>query len=268
MSRIPPMPPTPRRSAVSATIALLALAAVGAPATPATPPTPPIAEVTAEQTRLLAASDPFAAAPSELRLELSFVGANGAEVPLEIWRKGDELALVRFLAPKDAGKFVLRRGREAWLLAPGAKSPVKMAPALAPAGGAALDELLSLRLARDYRAVAAVESGGVVTFDLEAAHAGVDPPRVRWAVDRARRLPLRAEFRSAEGKTRRLIEFKSWRDARKLVPGELVAKDLLRAGSPLVVRIVALEAREVPETLFDLQDPTARKALPPPPRNW
>ena len=54
--------------------------------------------------RLLARSDPFAAAPAELRLELSFVGANGAEVPLEIWRRGDDRALVRFLAEKDRGK--------------------------------------------------------------------------------------------------------------------------------------------------------------------
>ena len=241
--------------------ALLALVpAVVAPAVPAAAG----AEVTAEQSRLLAASDPFAAAPAELRLELVFVGANGAEVPLEIWRRGDELALVRFLAPKDVGKFVLRRGKEAWLLAPGAKSPVKMAPALAPAGGAALDELLSLRLARDYRATAAAESGGVVTYELEAVRAGIDPPRVRWAVDRARRLPLRAEFRTADDKVRRLVEFKSWRDAEQRIPGELVAKDLLRAGSPLVVRILALEGREVPEALFDLADAAARKALPPP----
>jgi hypothetical protein len=225
---------------------------------------PAVGEVGAADARLLAASDPFAAAPSELRLELTFVGANGAEVPLEIWRKGDDQALVRFLAPKDAGKFVLRHGREAWLLAPGAKEPVKMAPALAPAGGAALDELLSLRLARDYVAATAVESGGVVTFDLEAARPDVDPPRVRWAVDRERGLPLRAEFRTAEGRVRRMIEFRSWRDEDRRIPGELVAKDLLRAGAPLVVRIVALEAREVPDALFDLRDPTARRALPPP----
>ena len=215
--------------------------------------------------RLLAASDPFAAAPAELRLELSFVGANGAEVPLEIWRRGDDLALVRFLAERDLGKYVVRRGKEAWLLAPGAKNPVRMSPALAPAGGAALDELLSLRLARDYRAVSAEESRGVVTFELEALAPGVEPPRVRWAVDRARGLPLRAEFRTAEDRPRRLVEFKSWQDERKRVPAEIVAKDLLRTGSALTVRIRALEGRAVPQALFDLQDASAREALPPPP---
>jgi hypothetical protein len=242
-----------------ATLAALVLAA-GAIAAAA----PTRAALTPALERLLAASDPFAAAPAELRLALVFEGANGARVPLEIWRKGDALALVRFLAPRDRGKFVLRRGDEAWLLAPGAKRPVRLSPALAPAGGTALDELLALRLARDYRATDAREENGVVTFDLEAARAGVDPPRVRWVVDRARRLPLRAEFRTADDKVRRLVEFKSWRDPAKLVPDEIVAKDVLRGGAPLIVHVGRLEARDVPEALFDLADDSARRDLAPP----
>jgi Outer membrane lipoprotein-sorting protein len=225
---------------------------------------PARAALTPALERLLAASDPFAAAPAELRLALVFEGANGARVPLEIWRKGDDRALVRFLAPRVRGKFVLRRGGEAWLLAPGAKRPVRLSPALAPAGGAALDELLGLRLARDYRATDAREENGVVRFDLEATHAGVEPPRVRWVVDRERRLPLRAEFCDADGRVRRLVEFKSWRDPKRLVPEQIVAKDVLRGGAPLVVHLGPLEARDVPDALFDLEDGTARGALPSP----
>ena len=80
--------------------------------------------------RLLAASDPFATAPRELRIGLVFsAGTSGARVPIEVWRRGDELALVRFLAPKDRGKFVVRRDRTFYLLAPNARAPVKLAPA-------------------------------------------------------------------------------------------------------------------------------------------
>lgn len=214
--------------------------------------------------RLLARSDPFAAAPAELRLELSFVGANGAEVPLEIWRRGDERALVRFLAEKDRGKYVLRRDAEVWLLTPGAKDPVKMSPALAPAGGAALDELLGLRLSEDYRAVAVSEASGVVTFDLVGNSAEVDPPKVRWVVGRSKGLPLRAEFRDAQDRVRRLVEFVAWRDEAKRVPAEIVAKEVGR-GTPLTVRIHALEPRAVPDAIFDPADRAARDALPPPP---
>lgn len=240
-----------------------ALALAGAlPSIALTPPT-------AEQGRLLAASDPFVSAPAELRLELVFSsgapGAGGAKVPIELWRKGDRLALVRFLAPKDRGKYVIRRDGAFWFLSPGAKKPVKLAPALAPAGGAALDDLLAVRPSRDYTIAALEELRGLVTFDLVAKPGTPGAPKVRWVVDRETRLPVRAEFRTADDKVTRLVEFKRWKDPKKLVPAQIVAKDVARGGLPLDVEFVTLEARPVDERLFDPADGTARAALPPPP---
>jgi hypothetical protein len=224
----------------------------------------PLAAATAEQIRLLADSDPFASAPSELRLELNFsAGPTGAKVPIELWRRGDQLALIRFLAPKDRGKFVIRRENAFWFLSPGAKKPVKLAPALAPSGGSTLDDLLSLRPSRDYTIATVEEASGQVTFDLVAKPGTSGAPKVRWVVDRAKRLPLRAEFRTAEGKVTRLVEFKRWKDPKRLLPAELIAKDVARGGLPLDVEFVALEARPVPEALFDPADGSARAALPP-----
>lgn len=246
---------TPLRSLLTLAVAALC----GAASTPAR------AEISSDLARLLAATDPFVNAPDEVRLELVFTGATGARVPLEIWRRGEDRSLVRFLSEKDLGKFVLRRGAETWLLTPGARKPVRMSPVLAPAGGAALDQLFALRIDRDYRAESVREQAEVVTFDLEATAPGIDPPRLRWVVDRARRLPMRVEFRTAEDRVLRLVEFKSWSDEKKLVPDRIVAKDLLRGGTPLDVEILAVDPREVPELLFDLDDDTGRKALPPPP---
>lgn len=212
---------------------------------------------------LLAATDLFASAPAEFRLALE-VGAEGApaRVPLEIWRRGPERALVRFLAPAERGKFVLRLGRETWFLAPGASRPVKLGAAFRLQGGAALDELLGLSLERDYRIVETASSHGVTTFDLEAKNPAAAYPRVRWAVDAARRRPLRAELKTTAGKTLRVIEFRAWRDDGKQVPGEVAIADLVRGGK-LVARFLAFEPRAVPETLFALDDGAARAALPP-----
>lgn len=217
----------------------------------------------AELVRLLAASDPFAAAPREMRVELRFSAAGSdVEVPIELWRKGDALALVRFLAPKDLGKFVLRRDGAFYFLSPGAKAPVKLAPALAPAGGAALDDLLAVRPSRDYTIAATESAGDLVTFDLVAKPDGAGAPRVRWVVDRRDRRPVRAEFRDAANRVTRLVEFKEWHPVRRLEPATIVAKDLVRGGRPLNVAFVAIEARAVPEALFDLTDAAARRALP------
>ena len=214
---------------------------------------------------LLAASDLFARAPEELRLELE-VGAEGApgRVPIEIWRGGPERVLVRFLDPKERGKFVLRLGTETWFLAPGASRPVRLGSSFRLQGGAALDELLGLSLARDYRIAGVESAGGVTTFDLEAQRPAAAYPKVRWAVDAAKRLPLRAELRTAAGRPLKVIELRSWLDPKKLVPREVAIADLAR-NAKLVARFLALDARPAPPALFALDDGSARAALPPPP---
>lgn len=213
---------------------------------------------------LLAASDLFAAAPEQFRLEVEVrQGAEASGMPLEIWRRGEELALVRLLAERDRGKFLLRRDRELYFIAPGSARPVKLAPSYR-LQGAALDELLGLHLARDYRIASLVESSGVVTFDLVAIERGAAAPRLRWVVSRARRIPLRADLQSSDGKTLRVIEFAEWSDAQRGVPRRLVVKEVVRGGTPLVLLFGAFETRPVALELFDLEDGRARAGLPPP----
>lgn len=215
---------------------------------------------------LLAASDLFAAAPSEFRVEVEVrPGGAATGMPLEIWRRGEELALVRLLAGKDRGKFLLRRNRELYFIAPGSARPVKLAPSYR-LQGAALDELLGLRLVRDYRIVQTSEGGGVVTFDLVANDKGAAAPRLRWVVSRSRRLPLRADLQASDGKVLRVIEFPEWSDPRRGVPKRMLVKEVVRGGAPLEIRFGEFEIRPVSPELFDLavDGSAARAALPEP----
>lgn len=225
----------------------------------------PAAQVADQE--LLAASDLFAAAPTEFRVEVEVRESGAANgMPLEIWRRGEELALVRLLADKDRGKFLLRRDRELYFIAPGSARPVKLAPSYR-LQGAALDELLGLRLIRDFRIERVSEGGGVVTFDLIAKDKGAAAPRLRWAVSRSRRLPLRADLQASDGKVLRVIEFAEWSDARRGVPKRMLVKEVLRGGAPLEIRFDTFEIRAVSLELFDLAagGSVARAALPAPP---
>ncbi len=222
----------------------------------------PSARVAAADQELLEASDLFSSAPSEFRVEVEVrQGTAKAGMPLEIWRRGEELALVRLLAAKDLGKFLLRRDRELYFIAPGSARPVKLAPSYR-LQGAALDELLGLRLKRDYRIARLSEGGGVVTFELVANDKGAASPRLRWVVSRARRLPLRADLQASDGRVLRVIEFPEWADARRGVPKRMIVKEVLRGGAPLEIRFGQFEARPVGPELFDLASPAARAALP------
>ena len=224
----------------------------------------PAARVAPADQELLAASDLFAAAPSEFRVEVEVrQGSAASGMPLEIWRRGEELALVRLLAEKDRGKFLLRRDRELYFIAPGSARPVKLAPSYR-LQGAALDELLGLRLVRDYRIAAVAEAAGVVTFELVANARDAATPRLRWVVSRARQLPLRADLQASDGRVLRVIEFPEWRDPRRGVPKRMVVKDVLRGGAPLAILFGAFEARPVSLELFELEAGSARAALPAP----
>ncbi len=223
----------------------------------------PRAATPADQ-ELLAASDLFVAAPREFRVELEVRPATAAAgMALEIWRRGEDLALVRLLAAKDRGKFLLRRDRELFLIAPGSARPVKLAPSYR-LQGAALDELLGLRLVRDYQIDQVVDAGEVVQFDLIAKDLRAATPRLHWVVARAQRLPLRADLKASSGKVVRVVEFREWSDPRRGVPKRIVVKDVLRGGPPLEILFGVFETRPVPLELFALEGGSARAALPTP----
>jgi hypothetical protein len=214
-----------------------------------------------ELEQLLAASDLFARSPTEFRAELEVrpLGATDGH-RLEVYRKGADRELVRFVAPKERGKFLLRRGDDLYFLAPGSRKPVALAPSYR-VYGAAIQDLLGLDLARDYRIEKSAEANGVVTFELVATAPRAATPRLRWVVARATKRPLRADLQSSQGKVLRVLEFKSWRDAERGVPELLVIKDVVRGGTPIEARFLAFEPRQIDDALFDLEDGSARVAL-------
>ncbi len=140
-----------------------------------------------------------------------------------------------------------------------------LAPALGRSGPGAIDELFAARPSRDYAIGATTATGNLVTFDLVAKPGlALAAPRLRWVVDRERRLPVRAELRADDDRVRRVIEFKAWSAGLPPEPRRLVIKDVARGGAPLEVELLAVEARPVAEALFDLSDGSARAALPSP----
>ena len=104
---------------------------------------------------LLARSDVASFGPASFRARLLLKPPpphEGREI--EVWRSGEAKTLVRFLSPKERGKYLLRLGGQLWLVAPGAREPVRISASYRLYGGATLDEVLGTRLAGEY----AVES--------------------------------------------------------------------------------------------------------------
>jgi hypothetical protein len=191
--------------------------------------------------------------------------APAASHEVEVWRSGEARTLVRFLDPKERGKYLLRLGAQLWLLAPGAKEPVRLSPSYRLYGGATLDEVLGTRLAREYVVEAASvekDSGGtLVVLELRARAEHLLFPQVRYVVREATERPVRAEYRLRSGRAATAVEFVEWNDKSPPYARRIVVRDLLRKGARTEVDVLELQERSVPDALFDLGNSAARRAL-------
>lgn len=212
---------------------------------------------------LLRRSDMATVGPQSFRAVLR-VTADRKAIELEVWRSGENRTLVRFLAPKERGKYLVRLDSTLWFLSPGAKNPVKLAPSFKLKGSASLDDLLGIRYSRDYEIVSFAEeqdaSGPLAVFDLRAKGKALYP-RVRYLVRAATARPLRAEYTLVSGKLASVVEFAEWDGTQRARFRRLVFRDQLRNGAVTDVELVEMEERTVPTALFDLGDGSERRRM-------
>ena len=230
--------------ALAAVLAALVLVAPAAAAPP-----------TAGDRELLAAADLGGAMPaafhSEVRVE-PLAGPGAAS--FEVWRDGN-LALVRFLDPKQNGKAFLQRPEGTWLLARGAR-PVKLGTASRLAAGISLQELVGLSYARDFTLEDVTRQGAgsaeLVTFALRSKRVDLPYPRASYVVRAGTRRPVRIDYRLANGRVARVVELSEWRPGARPIPAVTVAKDLVGSRPPVRVRLLALDETKPPSHLFEL----------------
>jgi hypothetical protein len=220
------------------------------------------ADLTLSPEELLRRTDVGALAPESFRSRMRLIAGDKPPLEVEVWRKGETRTLVRLLGPKERGKYLLRLGSVLWFLAPGAKKPVRLNPSYRLRGSATLDDVLGLQYARDYKVSSAADlEGGLVALELAARGPGAVYPAVRYVVRPSSLRPVRAEYRLPSGKVATIVEFEKWSTGRRPYASRLIVRDALHGGATTAVDVLEVEARPVPEGLFDLADPAARHRL-------
>ena len=213
---------------------------------------------------LLKRSDVGSFAPASFRARLALDGPKGTH-EVEIWRSGEAKTLIRFLDPKERGKYMVLLERQLWLLTPSARKPVRLRPSHRLYGGATLDEVLGVRLTQHYDVDSVAEttddSGELVVFALRAKTEGMMFPSVSYSVRASTERPVSAVFSLRSGRAATALQFLDWNENGPLYARRVLVEDLLRKGARTEVRVVELEELQVPGALFDLADPTARHAL-------
>ncbi|HEX2465584.1 MAG TPA: outer membrane lipoprotein-sorting protein [Thermoanaerobaculia bacterium] len=216
---------------------------------------------------LLRRSDAGVLAPPAFRARLAVEGqpAKGPH-EIEVWRSGDSM-LVRFLDAKERGKFVVQHEGEQWLIAPGARKPVRLKTSYRLYGGVTLEQIFSVPLERAYTIESARREsdagGGLAVFELRARSPATLFPSARYIVREAAKRPVSALYRLRSGREAIAIEFFDWTERGPAYARRVTLRDLLRKGAASEVTVLELEEEKVPAALFDLENATARGALPP-----
>jgi outer membrane lipoprotein-sorting protein len=239
-------------------LALLASPALAQPARPGA----------GEAAAILARADAPRTALSEARMKLrvttSRTGAAAFAGEFAVLVKGPEKIRIEFLAPEDRGKFLLVNGKDAWLVLPGTKNPIKVPRSHRVTGGFAVADVARTRFVDDYDAVVErTETFGGRSCDVLrlTGKKGRDPafPVLRVWIDREEGRTRKVVFLLPSGKTAREATFDEWGTLRGvLTVTRMTIVDTLRAGTTVVDYLDA-EKATLDEALFS---PSARAVVP------
>lgn len=221
-----------------------------------------------EAAAILARADAPRTALSEARMKLrvttSRTGAAAFAGEFAVFVKGPEKIRIEFLAPADRGKLLIVNGKDAWLVLPGTKNPIKVPRSHRVTGGFAVADVARTRLVDDYDAAVerSEEFGGRSCDVLRlTGKKGRDPafPVLRVWVDREEGRTRKIVFLLPSGKTAREATFDEWGTLRGIpTVTRMSIVDALRPGTTVVDYLDA-EKATLDDALFE---PPARADVP------
>jgi outer membrane lipoprotein-sorting protein len=226
-----------------------------------------LAQAAPDAQEILAASDAVRnpAKPFSLVTKLTEFreGKEVGDMSLAIYAKaepsgGQYRNLVRFMAPaRDANKLMLKSGNDLWFFDPSSKASVRMSPQQRLLGQAANGDVVTVNLAKDYRAK--LESQEEIQdgdrkprqankLALAATSADVTYHRIELWVDAANSRPIKGKFYAESG---RLLKTAYYRKYEKQLgtdrPTETVIIDGLDPKWVTVMRYSDWAWRDIPE---------------------
>lgn len=226
-----------------------------------------VAQVAPDPQEILAASDAVRnpGKPFSLVTQLTEYrdGKQVGEMNLAIYAKaepsgGQYRNLVRFVAPaRDANKLMLKSGNDLWFFDPSSKASVRMSPQQRLLGQAANGDVVTVNLAKDYRAKLEareeIQDGErkprqSYKLGLAATTPEVTYHRIELWIDAANNRPLKGKFYADSG---RLLKTAYYRKYEKQLgterPTETVIIDGLDPKWVTVMRYSDWAWRDIPE---------------------
>ena len=171
---------------------------------------------------------------------------------------GQFRSLIRFVAPaRDANKLMLKNGNDLWFYDPSSKASIRLSPQQRLLGQAANGDVVTVNLARDYRAQLSAEED-VADGDrqtrrsyklaLAAASADVTYHHIEMWLDAGNSRPIKARFYTESGQLLKTAYYRRYQAQLGVErPTETVIIDGLDPNWVTVMRFDDYAWRDVPD---------------------
>ncbi|MEO8137921.1 MAG: outer membrane lipoprotein-sorting protein [Betaproteobacteria bacterium] len=172
---------------------------------------------------------------------------------------GQFRSLIRFVAPaRDANKLMLKNGNDLWFFDPSSKASIRLSPQQRLLGQAANGDVVTVNLAKDYKATLAAEED-IQDGERQTRHcyklalAGVAPDvtynHIEMWIDAGNSRPVKARFYTESGQLLKTAYYRRYEKHLGVErPTEAVIIDGLDPQWVTVMRNSDYAYREVPET--------------------
>lgn len=174
----------------------------------------------------------------------------------QVFIKGTDRTLVKFMSPQDKGKTLLMLDEAMWLYLPTASRPIRVTPLQRLSGNASNGDIAQTNLAANYTARVAgetkVHDREAWMLELKAKRKGATYQVVHLWVGKNDLVPIQAEFRLQSGKPIKRVEYVEYDTfgTQKMIRRQ-VMYDLLRGEEKTVVEYANYERRELADKLFN-----------------
>jgi outer membrane lipoprotein-sorting protein len=173
-------------------------------------------------------------------------------------KSGQYRSLIRFVSPaRDANKLMLKSGNDLWFYDPSSQATIRISPQQRLLGQAANGDVVTVNLARDYRAQRVAEEEVVDgervkrrthKLALTAAVPDVTYHRVEMWVEEGTARPVRARFYAESGRLLKTAYYRKFApQLGRERPTEMVIIDGLDPQWVTVMRYSEFAYRDVPE---------------------
>ena len=174
---------------------------------------------------------------------------------------GQFATIIRFVVPaRDNGKLMLKDGKDLWFFDPNTKASVRLSPQQRLLGQASNGDVVTVNLARDYRATLAAEEEiqdgeqkkrRTYKLELDATNDDATYRRIELWVGSDNNWPIKGHFFADSGRLLKTVYYRRFMlqmGAER--PTELVIIDGLNPGSVTLMRLTEYTSKSLPVNWF------------------